>query len=95
MDAIEAVVALTRERDELAEDLDVYESWFESLVGQTVTLRVTTKNMKRTRFVECVVGEFTSGQGWVLTSLEPEDDPDVYHVSFEDFVKGRVHVEKN
>jgi len=87
MEAIEAVLDLAKERDELNADIEVYESWFDSLVGKEVTLCVTNK--KKTRFVTCTVTEFTSGEGWELTS---EDSDEVYMVTFEDFVEGRVWV---
>jgi hypothetical protein len=90
MEAIEAVFALAKQRDEIAEELDVYESWFEGLVGEEVTLMVTVK--KRTRYVPCRVTEFTQGEGWELTSIEaPDGDPDVFHVTFSDFLEGRVY----
>lgn len=87
MEAIEAVLELAKERDELASDIEVYESWFESLVGKEVTLSVTNK--KKTRFVDCTVTEFTSGEGWELTAL---DNDEVFIVGFEDFADGRVWV---
>jgi hypothetical protein len=91
MEAIEAVLDLAKERDELASDLETYENWFESLVGKEVTL--TCKHKKKTRFVECVVVDFTQGEGW---ELKADDDIDeVYMVTFEDFVEGRVWVTKN
>jgi hypothetical protein len=87
MEAIEAVLELAKERDELASDLEVYESWFESLVGKEVTLTVTHK--KKTNFIDCTVTEFTSGEGWELTALDTDE---VYIVGFEDFADGRVWV---
>lgn len=87
MEAIEAVLDLAKERDELNADLEVYESWFESLVGKEVTLSVTHK--KKTKYVDCTVMEFTPGEGWELTS---EDTDEVYMVTFDDFVDGRVWV---
>ena len=91
MEAIEAVLDLAKERDELASDLETYESWFESLIGKEVTL--ACKHKKKTRFVDCVVVEFTQGEGW---ELKADDDIDeVYMVTFEDFVAGRVWVSKN
>lgn len=88
MEAIEAVLDLAKERDELSADLDVYETWFESLVGKEVTLTVSHK--KKTRFVKCAVTEFTPGEGWELTAVDEDDE--VFMVSFEDFVEGRVWV---
>jgi hypothetical protein len=88
MDAIEAVVELARERDEIAEDLDIYESWFESLVGKEVVL--TVKSKKKTRFYPCTVNEFTPGEGWVLIGLDDEEETHV--VTFCDFAEGRVYI---
>lgn len=87
MDAIEAVVDLAKERDELADELETYVDWFEGLVGQTVTLAL--KHKKKTRFVDCTVTEFTPGEGWVL---QADDDDEMHVVTFEDFAKGRVWV---
>ena len=86
MEAIEAVLALVKERDELVEDLETYESWFESLVGKEVT--VTIKSKKKTRFIDCTVNEFIDGEGWDLTS----DDGESFQVTFEDFASGKVWV---
>lgn len=90
MDAIEAVLDLVKERDELASDLETYESWFEALVGRSVTLALKRKS--KTRYVECVVNEFTQGEGWELKSDETDE---VYMVTFEDFAEGRVWLTKN
>lgn len=90
MEAIEAVLDLAKERDEIAADLETYENWFESLVGREVTLAV--KRKKKTHFVDCVVVEFNQGEGWELKSDETDE---VYMVTFEDFAEGRVWVTKN
>ena len=87
MEAIEAVLELAKERDEIASELETYEDWFESLVGKEVTL--TLKSKKRTRFLDCIVAEFTPGEGWILQS---EDGDDTHVATFEDFVEGRVSV---
>lgn len=89
MEAIEAVLDLAKERDELAADLETYESWFESIVGNNVTLEY--KKKKHTRYIECTVVEFTAGEGWELRS----EDDDIFVVTFEDFAKGRVWITKN
>jgi hypothetical protein len=47
------------------------------------------KRKKHTRFVECLVAEFLGGEGWELQSL---DNDEVYEVTFEDFVHGRVYL---
>lgn len=87
MDAIEAVLELAKERDEIASELEAYEEWFESLVGKEVTL--TFKSKKKTRFLDCIVTEFTPGEGWVL---QTEDTDDTHIVTFDDFVEGLVCV---
>ena len=85
MEAIEAVVALTKERDEILEDLETYESWFEELVGHTGTLSVKSK--KKTKFVDVTITEFNEGEGWTATDAESDE---VYVVTFEDIVHGRI-----
>lgn len=89
MEAIEAVLDLAKERDELADEIDTYETWFEALVGCDVTVAITRK--KKTRFVDCVVSEFTQGEGWELSG----EDEEVYMVTFQDFVDGKFWVRKN
>jgi hypothetical protein len=89
MEAIEAVLELAKDRDHIAEELETYEDWFESLVGHHVTLSVKSK--KSTRFVDCLVTEFVEGAGWELQS-EEDGDETVYVITFDDFVKGRVQV---
>jgi len=79
MDVVEAVVHLAKERD-------VYESWFESLVGKHVTLRSTQK--KKTHFYDCVVTEFVEGEGWEIES----DEGDFFTITFDDFVNGSVYL---
>jgi hypothetical protein len=88
MDALEAVLDLVKDRDEIASELETYESWFESLVGKNVTL--TLKHKKKTRYVECIVTEFTQGEGWELQSTDEEDE--IFMVTFEDFVSGKVYI---
>jgi hypothetical protein len=85
MEAIEAVLELAKERDELANEVETYESWFESLVNRKVTMSI--KHKKSTRFVDCVVTEFTPGEGWEMTSV---DDDEIFMVSFEDLMSNKV-----
>jgi len=92
MEAIEAVLELAKERDEIAADLETYENWFESLVGKRATLTVPHKK-KVTRFVECMVTDFTQGEGWELTSTDTEDE--VFMVTFDDFVNGCLMIHKD
>ena len=87
MEAIEAVLELAKERDELANELETYEDWFETIVGKRATLSV--KHKKTTRFIECVVTEFIQGEGWELTSEEDGDDA-VYMVTFDDLFNGKI-----
>lgn len=88
MDVLESVIDLIKERDELSEEVETYEEWFESLVGKRVVL--TTGKKKHKRFVECDVKDFVPGEGWELESLD--GDPETFIVSFADFVEGRVYV---
>jgi hypothetical protein len=83
MEAIEAVLDLAKERDEMEAELNTYEEWFEALVGKEVTLAIKTK--KKTRFVTCRVVDFVEGEGW---ELESEDD--TYMANFVDFASGKV-----
>ena len=89
MEAIEAVLELAKERDQIADELETYEDWFESLVGRKVTLSLKSKG-KHVRFVECVVTEFVEGEGWELTSCEGEDE--VFMITLEDIFKGKVTI---
>lgn len=89
MQAVQAVFDLVKERDELTEELETYESWFESLVGETVVLSVRASK-KKTHFVDCIVTEFTPGEGWVLQGVE---DDEIHVVTFEDFVRGRLYIQ--
>jgi hypothetical protein len=84
MEAIEAVLDLAKERDEMEAELNTYEDWFETLVGKEVTLSI--KRKKKTRFVTCLVVEFVEGEGWELEG----DDDETYLVSFPDFASGKV-----
>jgi hypothetical protein len=49
MQAIQAVLDLVKERDEITEELETYENWFESLVGEHVVLSVKSKKKTRGR----------------------------------------------
>ena len=91
MQAIQAVLDLVKERDEIADELETYENWFESLVGENVVLSIGSK--RKTRFVDCIVTEFTAGEGWVLQSIDGDGDEDVHVVTFEDFVRGRLYIQ--
>lgn len=86
MEAIEAVLELAKERDQIAEELETYEEWFEELVGRKVTLSL--KNKKSTRFVECDVTDFVEGEGWELTGEEFE----TYMITLCDIFKGKVQI---
>jgi hypothetical protein len=86
MDAIEAVIDLVKERDELSNLIESYESSLETLVGKTVVLTIGRKNHKR--FVECTVTDFNGPDGWELTSLDDE----IHLITFEDIVSGKVQI---
>jgi hypothetical protein len=92
MEAIEAVLELAKERDQIADELETYEDWFESLVGRKVTLSLKSKG-KHVRFVECVVTEFVEGEGWELSSQEEgAADEEVFMITLEDIFKGKVSI---
>ena len=97
MDAIQAVVDLARENEALEEKLSKYEDWCEDLVGTTVTLRVGSKKSK-TRFVDCVVQEYDADEyTWTLLADEKttDNDPEIFEVTFEDFIKGNLHIKSD
>jgi hypothetical protein len=89
MEVIEAVVEVVKANEELTATIDTYESWFESLVGKT--LIITRVDKKKTRFVTAEVEEFEEGEGWLARDVETDD---VFEVTFNDFVEGRVWVER-
>jgi hypothetical protein len=39
------------------------------------------------------VTEFTQGEGWVLQSIDGDNEDDVHVVTFEDFVRGRLYIQ--
>lgn len=94
MDAIQAVVDLARENEAYEEKLCKYEDWCEDLIGTSVTLRVGSKKSK-TRFVECIVQEYDSDEfTWTLLADDEKttNDPEIFEVTFEDFIKGNLHI---
>jgi hypothetical protein len=93
MEAIEAVLELAKERDQIADELETYEDWFESLVGRKVTLSLKQKSKQsKIRFVECVVTEFVEGEGWELTSCEGDEQDEVFMVTLEDIFIGKATI---
>ena len=98
MEAIEAVLELAKERDQIADELETYEEWFESLVGRKVTLSIKQKGKPaKIRFVECVVTEFVEGEGWELTSCEGEgeEQDEVFMITLDDIFRGKVSIHSN
>jgi hypothetical protein len=89
MEAIEAVVALVKERDELSETLDEYEDWFEELVGKRVSLQLPSKKKNKVKYVTAVVIDFVSGEGW---TARDENTDTLYEIDFMDFVKGEAWI---
>jgi hypothetical protein len=87
MDAISAVVELAKERNELTDLVEEYEDQFEELVGKTVSIAVKSK--KKTVYVEAIVDEFVSGEGWVAHGVDTDE---VYELDFLDFAKGDAYV---
>lgn len=89
MDAIESVIELVKDRDDLSRQVDGYESWFDSLIGKLVT--VIVRHKKKTHYVSAVVEEFTPGEGWMARGIE---DDECLAITFDDFVAGDVWVDK-
>lgn len=87
MDAVESVVALARENEELSETIDEYDAQFESLIGTRVSITVRAKN--RVLYKEATVTEYTPGQGW---EAQGDHDNSVYEFDFSDFVQGNIWV---
>jgi hypothetical protein len=88
MDAISAVVELAKERNELSDLVEEYEDQFEELVGKTVSIAVKSSK-KKTVYVEAIVDEFVSGEGWVAHGIETDE---VYELDFLDFARGDAYV---
>jgi len=89
LDVIQAVIDLGRERDELHEVLDKYESWFEEIVGSNITL--TIKNKRSTFYVSHRITQFLGEDGWEIMSND--DDETVRHISINDFFTGVAKLE--
>ena len=89
MDAIQAVIEVVKTNEDLTATLDVYESWFEALVGKTLT--ITRESKKKMRFVTAEVEEFEEGEGWLARDIETDE---VFEVTFADLAEGRVWVER-
>lgn len=89
MNAIEAVVDVVKQNEEMTDALDTYDSWFESLIGKTLIIEQKSKN--KIRFVTAEVEEFESGEGWLARDVETDD---VFEVTFEDLAEGRAWVER-
>ena len=87
MDAIEAVVEVVKANEELTNTLEVYDEWFDSLVGKTVT--ITHASKKKTRFILAEVEEFEPGEGWLARDIETDE---VFEVTFTDFAEGRAWI---
>ena len=88
MDALEAVLDLVKQNEELAQTLDTYEDWFESLVGRTVTIKRRHKN--KTTFVAGEVEEFEPGDGWIVRCIE---DDEILTMTLEDLLEGGAWIE--
>lgn len=88
MQALESVLDLIKQRDEITEELEKYEDWFDTLVGSEVVLSVT--HTKKTQFVDCTVTEFEPGEGWVLEG----EDGEIHILTFKDIIMGRLFVKK-
>lgn len=91
MDALQTVLTLARENADLKHQVSEYEDLMEKLVGASVTYRV--KVGKKTKFYECTV-ESWNGECWELVEEDPDDpdDPEVFEVTMDDFVEGRLWI---
>lgn len=91
MDALQAVLDLAREKNELQHQLKDYESFMEKLVGASVTY--TVKEGKKTKYHQCTVDSW-NGDCWELIEDDSEDpdDPEVFEVTMDDFVEGRLWI---
>lgn len=93
MDAIQAVVELARENEELQEEVKSYEDMFEKLVGTYVSYCHETK---KKRYYDCTVESFdpdTCTWHLVVDDEEREEtDPDSFDATFDDFVSGRLWI---
>lgn len=91
MDALQAVLDLAREKNELRHQLTDYEGFMEKLVGASVTY--TVKEGKKTKYHQCTVDSW-NGDCWELIEDDPEDpdDPEVFEVTMDDFVEGRLWI---
>lgn len=89
MDALEAVIDLVKTNEDLTNTLENYESWFSTLLGETVT--IAHKHKKKTRFSTAEVEEFEPGEGWLARDIETDE---MLSFTFEDFAIGNVWVIK-
>jgi hypothetical protein len=89
MDALEAVIDLVKQNEELAHTVDMYEEWFEGLVGRAVTITRTHK--KKTEFITGEVEEFEPGEGWIVRCIENDE---VMTLTFDDIMDGRAWIVK-
>jgi hypothetical protein len=85
LDTIQSVVDLIKDR----ESLDLYNSWFQDIVGESVNLRL--RQGKGTYWVSCKVTQFIENEGWELMSND--DDETVYRVDIWSFFSGDVQLE--
>jgi hypothetical protein len=85
MDAIESIINLSRERDEVINELCTYEDWFESLIGMDVTL--TSKRKNHTRYSTYTVTKFIGGKGWEIVN---DDDKRLF--TFYDLISGKINI---
>ena len=91
MEAVQAVVDLARENEELQEEVKSYEDMMEKFVGAYVSFCHETKKKK---YYDCTVESFDPDTcTWHLVVDEPEENsPDSFDATFDDFVSGKVQV---
>jgi hypothetical protein len=94
MDAIQSVLTLARENSELQDQVKEYEDFMEKLVGASVTYVI--KHGKKTKYHQCTVNSW-NGESWELVEEESEDsdDPEIFEVTMDDFVEGRLWISES
>lgn len=89
MDAIQAVIDLARENEELRTKSEKFDKIFEDMVGSHVTFRV--KHTRKHKFYNCVVDSFT-GEGWELIQETDDERPLGFYATINDLVTGNMWV---
>jgi len=89
MDAVQAVVDLVRETNDLRQKVEKFNKVFEDLVGSRVTFRV--KHTRKYKFYDCIVDNFT-GEGWELIQDTDNERPLGFYATLSDIINGNLWV---